>query len=342
MLASITKRVLIGAAAFACLATAGAGFYLYRLRQPFASLRPGMAPDVVEQLPSTAPAIFYADLATLRAMPDSPLWALIGPDTGGTGEDRDYQSFVRATGFDYKRDLDKLSVALWPASLTTPPGVAGENRVLAIAEGRFDERRIEAYALLSGKVTTNSARPVYEIPGSPPVSFEFLSQTRIALASGQDSEALLPLSSRSTRDSSVEARLDRVAGAPIFALARTESLPESFYANFRNTPSLERLARSVEGLSLAGQPDGGVLRTALDAECDSMANATELATLLDGLRIIGSLSLADPKTRSQIKPAQAAFLDSLIRDVKITHQDRYVRLTLDITPAMLAPSPPGR
>jgi len=341
MLVSVTKRALIGVAAFACVAAAGAGFYLYRLRQPFAAARPGMSPDLLDQLPSTAPALFYADVAALRALPDSPLWALVGPDSSGVPEDRDYQTFVRATGFDYQRDLDKVAVALWPASLATP-GTAGENRVLAVAEGRFDERRIEAYALLLGKVTSRAAQPVYEIPGNPPVAFAFLSPTRLALASGKDSEVLLPPFNRAARDPSVVARIDRVAGAPLFAVARTDDLPESFYANFRNTPGLERLVRSVDALSLAGQPDGELLRTALDAECDSMQNATELATLLDGLRIIGSVALADPKTRAQMKPAQAAFLDALIRDVKVTHQDRWVRLTLDITPAMLAPASPTR
>ena len=341
MLVSITKRALIGAAAFACLATAGAGFYLYRLRQPSAAAKAAMAPDILEQLPATAPAIFYADVAALRALPDSPLWALLAPDAGGAPEDSDYQNFVRATGFDYRHDLDKLAVALWPANLPSPSGAAAENRVLAVAEGHFDEGKIEAYALLSGKLTTSAARPIYEIPGSPPVALEFLSGTRLAMASGKDSAQLLAPANRAARDPSVQARIARVAGAQIFAVARTDALPESFYAYFRNSPKTERLVRSVQGLSLAGQPDGDRLHTTLDAECDSATNAVELAGFLEGLRVIGSVALSDPKTRAPMKPAQAAFLDALIRDVKITREEHRVRLTLDITPAMLAPTTPA-
>ena len=34
-------------------------------------------------------------------------------------------------------------------------------------------------------------------------------------------------------------------------------------------------------------------------------------------------------------PEQAAFLTALISEVKVTHQNRWVRLSLEITPAML-------
>jgi hypothetical protein len=35
---------------------------------------------------------------------------------------------------------------------------------------------------------------------------------------------------------------------------------------------------------------------------------------------------------------QAAFLAGLVSQVKVTHQDRWVRLTLTVTPEMLGPS----
>ena len=342
MAISITKRALIGTAVLACMATAGAGIYLYRLRQPLAALSAGRAPDMLGQLPPAAPAIVYVDLAALRAIKNSPWAALFGPAVNGSREDRDYENFVQATGFDYQRDLDRVAIALWPASLTTPPGTMGENRVLTIADGRFDRQKIEAYALRLGKVTTHGTHAIYEVPGSPPVSLEFLSPTRIALASGNDSDNLLAPPNTLARDPAVQARIDRVGAAPVFAVARTDSLPPGFYGNFRNSPQIERLLHSVKGLSLAGQPDRDRIRMALDAECDSMKDAIELATLLDGVRLIGSVALADPKTRHQMSPQQAAFLDALVRDAKVSHQDRWVRLTLDVTPAMLGSATPAR
>jgi hypothetical protein len=136
--------------------------------------------------------------------------------------------------------------------------------------------------------------------------------------------------------------LDRVAGAPIFAVARTDNLPPSFYANFANAPQLEKLARSVRGLSLAGKPVGNDIAAALDAECDTAKDAFEISTLLDGFRMLGSMALPDPKTLRQMTRDQAAFVRALIRELKITREDRWVRLRLDITPQMLGarhPSP---
>jgi hypothetical protein len=38
---------------------------------------------------------------------------------------------------------------------------------------------------------------------------------------------------------------------------------------------------------------------------------------------------------------QAAFLNALITQIKVNRRDKRVRLTLDITPAMLGAPPPG-
>jgi hypothetical protein len=50
------------------------------------------------------------------------------------------------------------------------------------------------------------------------------------------------------------------------------------------------------------------------------------------------MALMDPKTRGQMTKEQVAFLNSVLREVKVTHDRRFVRLTLDVTPAMLAPA----
>ncbi len=304
------------------------------MRRPLSAASAGSAPGILNELPPDAPAILYIDVAALRKLQDSPLAALLGLTHTAPRGDPDYQNFVRDTGFDYTRDLDKAAIALWPTSLGALSHGASEEQTFVAAEGRFDQRKIEAYALRTGGVAMHGAQSVYQVPGSPPVSLEFLSPTRIVLASGK--EAALPLpSSFAARDPVMQARMDRVAGAPIFALARTDHLPESFYADLRNSPQLEALARSVQGLTLAGQPDGDTIKVSLDAECDSIRSAFEIATLLDGFRMVGSMTLADPKARRHMNRQQAAFLDAVVRNVKIDHQDRWVRLTLNVTPEML-------
>jgi hypothetical protein len=135
----------------------------------------------------------------------------------------------------------------------------------------------------------------------------------------------------------MQARIIRVAAAPIFAVARTDNLPASVYQTFRNSPQLGQIARSIQSLTLAGQPAGEIVPIMLEGECDSTTDALEISTLLDGFRILGSMALMDPKTRRQMTKEQAAFLTAVLREVKVTHERRWVRLTLNVTPAMLAP-----
>ena len=343
MTLSSTNRAWIVVAILLLLAAAAIGIYFLHQHRPLPAI-PGtsavVAPDLLSQLPADAPVVGYIDVAALRALQNSPLAAVLGLTSPGPEADREYAEFVRQTGFDYTRDLDKAAIAFWPQSFGVAPGGGiGENRVLAIADGRFDQQKIEAYALRTGKLDSAAKPPVYEVPGNPPVSFEFLSATRIAIASGKDTRELLAqgdqISHPAPREAAMKARIERVAGAPIFAVARTDNLPRAFYSNFANAPQLERLVRSIRGLSFAGKPEGDNIAAALDAECDTVKSALEISTLLDGFRLVGSMALSDPKTLRQMTKEQAAFVQALIRQLKITRQDRWVHLRLDLTPQML-------
>jgi len=332
---SAAKRALIAASVLACIFVASAALVIHRWRRPLPAANAGATPDLLSLLPADAPAVAYIDVATLRKLRQSPLAAILGLAGENPQQDRDYQQFVRDTGFDYTRDLDKAAIAFWPSNSLATPQAAADNRTVAIADGRFDENKIKAYALRTGKTIASGGRSLYVVPGDPVVAFEFFSPTRIALASGPDAENALPVSAPAPRDPGMQFRLNRVAGAPIFAVARTDNLPPSFYDGLRSMPQFESIARSVQALLLAGQPEGDVIHAALDAECDSMSNAAELSTMIDGLRLLGSMALVDPKTRAEMTQQQLAFVRALLNQAKLTHQDRWVRLTLDITPAML-------
>jgi hypothetical protein len=332
-----TKRAVIAGALVLCVAAVAAGLYLHNARRVPVIHSAGLVPDIVSELPTDAPGIAYIDVATLRKMQGSTFAALLGLAGPGPTEDRDYQQFVLATGFDYSHDLDHVAIAFWPASQFEPPNDLDANRVVAIADGRFDQEKIKAYALRTGKTSVHGGRLVYEVPGTPPVAFEFLSPTRICLASGRDAADLLDPPKSAARDASMNARIIDVAAAPIFAVVRTEDLPTSVYDTLRSSPQLERMARSIKSLKLAGQPAGDNIMVVLEGECDSTTDALEIATLLDGFRIFGSMALTDPKARGQMTRGQATFLMSVLREVKVRHEDRYARLMLDLTPAMLAP-----
>ncbi len=332
---SSTKRALIAVAVLVLLAGTGAGVYLYRQHRPLPPESAGKPPDILSLLPPDAPVIVYIDAAALRGLQGSPLAAVLGLASPGPQQDRDYAEFVRATGFDYTRDLDRAAMAFWPAGLATPANPLGDDRVLAFADGRFDQDKIEAYALRAGQVEKRGAESIYEAPGNPPAAFEFLAPERIEIASGKNADARLAPSSSVSRDPVMQQRINRVAGAPLFAVARLDNLPDSFYSNFRNSPQLDHLVRSIRAVSLAGKPQNDRIEMALDAECDSMKSALEISTLLDAFRMFGSVALADPHTRSQMTPEQYAFARAVLKQLQITHQDYWVRLSLDITPDML-------
>ena len=343
---SSAKRAWIVIAVLACAMCAIAAFLAVHNRHDgelVSGASKGAYPDLLNKLPPDAPSLGYADLDALRSLKDSPLAAFLGLTSSGPQADLDYKEFVRNTGFDYTRDLDKVAVAYWPAALGSSSGQAvNDSRLLAVAIGRFNEPKIKAYALRTGKTVQQGAHLIYEVPGDPVVAFEFLSPTQIALTSGNNSESLLWAPITSPIDSGMKASVNRVAGAPVFAVMRTDHLPPDFYSNFHNSPQLVHLVRSIKSLTLAGEPEGENIEMALDGECASMADAASIATLIDGFRMFGSMAFTDPKARSQMTKEQAAFLQSVMNQVKVSHQDAWVRLGLTVTPEMLGVRPPSQ
>jgi hypothetical protein len=334
------NRALISVAALLCIAGIGAGLYLRGGRRPLppAPAAAGPTPTIFSSLPSSAPVIGFADVAQLRNLQDTPLGSVLGLAAPGPEQDREYRRFVRDTGFDYMRDLDKVAVAYWPANLIQTDGGIGQNRVLAVADGRFDQQKIDAYALRTGKIVKQGARTIYDVPGNPPVAFEFLSPTRILIASGENTLGLLTVASAPSTGTAIKDRIRRVASAPIFAVADTSKLPNTFYSSFQNSPQLEQLARSIRELTLAAQPSGDNIDTVVDAQCDSLKNALEISTLLDGFRVIGRAELADPNVRRQMTRQQDRFLTGLLEHASVSRDSNWIRLKFDVTPAMLASS----
>ena len=341
---SRAKAIAIIAILIAAMLVLGVGAYVYyRISRPLTSpaALSGPPPDVFSLVPSEAPVVAFLDARALRTTQNSALEAIGGALLPTPEQDPDYTRFVRSTGFNYARDLDRAAIAMWPTSFDSSASTDAENRTLAIADGHFDQQRITSYALhVGGHAIARGAITIYEVPGKPAVSFEFLSATRVEMASGKNATNLLTNSGRSPREPTMQARIDRVAGAPLFAVARTDHLPESIYAGFRNSPQLLGYIRSIQAITLAGEPRGNDLLLTLDAQCNSMKDAIEIGTLLDGFRMMGSVALKDPKERGDLTRQQADFLAALLAHVRVAPQERWVRLSIPLTPQMLAATTP--
>jgi hypothetical protein len=88
--------------------------------------------SLVQQLPPGASAVVSIDVAALRDSSFANELASLAPSST---QDPAYTEFVHATGFDYTRDLDRAALDLWPQTSATS--------VLALAQGRFDQAKIE-------------------------------------------------------------------------------------------------------------------------------------------------------------------------------------------------------
>lgn len=90
-------------------------------------------PDLIRLLPGGDATVFYAQVDVLRRAGMLTLLA-----DSKSAQDADYRSFIRATHFDYSKDVDALA------------GSAAGDRMLLAVKGRFDWFRIRTYVQQQG------------------------------------------------------------------------------------------------------------------------------------------------------------------------------------------------
>jgi hypothetical protein len=105
------------------------------------------------------------------------------------------------------------------------------------------------------------------------------------------------------------------------------------------SPQLATLLSQLQWISIAGKPDGNLLRVVIDAQSDSEQATRQLNEMLNGVVLLAQGGLNDPKTRKQIAPETRDNYLQLLRSVDIKQIDRggskSVRIVFDITPQML-------
>lgn len=140
--------------------TSAVGFLYWRRAS-----RSFSAADLIQYLPSDQAALVYIDTASLRS--SGVLQTLAGSKAA---EEPDYRRFVEQTGFDYRTDLDAVAAAF----------LRGD--VYFVLRGRFDGKRLNAYAQAEGGACRNG---VCNLPGSSPerhISFYLVKSGILALA----------------------------------------------------------------------------------------------------------------------------------------------------------------
>ena len=286
-----------------------------------------------------APTLVYLDLAAMRASS----FYQHRPDKGPIAvPNQDYADFVRSTGFDFEKDLDRVVIASWPA----PSGKEPKKNVV-IAEGRFDRAKIRDYAVRKGKLDHQQGREVFLFPATTGMgwnSITFLDDHRIALVAGHEHRSSLRGAfQRSRRRSCPRARRARGRRRRVRDHARAADSGQSGAGGAQGAASaqLMSLARSVQWITLAARPEGDNLRISLEGECDNSTDALQIKSALEVMRMFGRAGLESPKTRQSMDPATLAMLQTLLTSAEVTQAAERVRILIELTPDIFKLSGPA-
>lgn len=118
-------------------------------------LRSRAAPDAVRLLPESD-AVLYINLEPIRLLTD------LGKNPPKE-RDPQYEDFVRQTGFEFERDLDKAAFAIHYGAAVK--GKPAETRYSEILQGHFDSARVSEYLRkLAAQVERYRDYDIYDIP----------------------------------------------------------------------------------------------------------------------------------------------------------------------------------
>ena len=286
---------------------------------------------VLSAMPSDASAVVFADFTELRHAPFATEFFNWIPKNQ---VDADYAQFLRETGFNYERDLDRVAISFIKTEK--------DSKLFAVAEGRFERSKVEAYAARAGTREKRGGREIFFVPLGDPghkISFVFLSKNEIAVSDAADiAPFLAPVPDNADRRSWRE-RFARVAGSPVFAVIRQDSEAGSALAartpgGFQS-PQLATLLNQLQWITLAGKPQEGSMRIVAEGECGDEQTSRQLSDLLNGILALARAGLNGPQTRRGLDPRiRDAYLE-MIKGAEVSRLDRgetkSVRAVFDIT-----------
>jgi hypothetical protein len=293
----------------------------------------------LELLPSDTNSVVYVELTQLRGSPFIAALRDWAPQPQQL--DPGYEKFLTATGFDYERDLDRIAIAAIKRG--------SQSTFLAVGDGRFDRKKINAYVSQYGTHADVSGTEFFTVPlsgSTRKITFTFLHQNRVALTDDPDLASLLKKPMSGEDANQWRERFNRLAGSPIFAILRQDAGAGSQLSSRApggiQSQQLASLLDQLSWMTIAGQPENDRLRIVAEAECPADATAHELADVLNGIRMFAQAGLNGPQVRQQLDPeAREAYIE-VLKSADIARIDRgdtkSVRLLLEITPKFLAAS----
>ena len=292
--------------------------------------------DLLSQMPADASAVLFIDLDALR---QSPFLAELYKWAPQPKTDADYSQFLQSTGFNYERDLDRVSIALLKHGQESTLLYRGRRPIRPKKNLRIRYRKRERAKLDGGK-------EIFSVPvsgGTRRITFTFLRSDRIALTNDASLESSL---SQPHADSDTEAwreRFRRLAGSPVFAVVRqdagTGAALSAQAPGGLQSPQLSALIDQLQWITVAAKPEADHLRVVLEGEGTADAPTKQLSDVISGLLVLAQAGLHDQKLRQQLQPdVREAYLE-LLKSADVSRIDRgetkSVRLMFDLTPQFL-------
>lgn len=305
--------------------------WLYFRSQAGSTQRTGE--DLLSHLPGDSTSVIYVDLKQLRT---SPFFSQLLAWAPNPPPDDEYARFVQATGFEYERDLDRLGISFG--------GTAQSPKSMAVAEGRFDRKKIELYSAQFGTLKTATGKTIYAVALSKPVRtvyFAFLRDNQVALCN--DVSCFVQASGKSADGQEWSEHFLRLAGTPLFGVMRQDSqllsaLSQRGPGGWRS-PQLATLLGQLHWVSVSAKPDGEQMRVVADGESPNEATIRQLSDMLSGLLILAQAGLDNPKARKQLDPKLRDAYQALLKSAEVEKVDRgnakSVRLIFEVTPQLL-------
>src|SRR6266481_2096323 len=300
------------------------------------SVQNGTARDeALALMPTDAIAILFADLDELR---QAPFVARLYKRAPKPQADADYAQFLKETGFDFERDLQRITIAVEKRGQ--------DSTLFAILDGKFDRQKISAYALKDGSAAKTGGREIFSVPvngTAKKISLTFLRNDRIAVTGDSNLALFLDAKKRAEDAADWRARFERLAGSPVFVVIRQDAAVGATLAaqapSGLRSPQLSTLLDQLQWITLARKPENDRLRVVAEGECAAEATARQLVDVMNGVVILAQGGLNDAKTRQRLDPAMREAYLELLKSADVSKIDRgdtkSVRLVFEITPAFL-------
>lgn len=319
-----TRASILAVVAFGTVALGAVLLAQSRTHQADANASP--ASELLSEIPPGAPMLVYVDLGAIRK---SSFYEHRPSHAPLTIPDPDYARFVRATGFDFEKDLDQVILASWPQPAPAKPKTA------VVAEGRFDRQKILDYAKKNGRIVHQQGREVFQFPSQKAHGWEsltFLNSHRIVMVQGMSVTQFLAHRGEAATKDPVREQAARMDGASAFVISRAPLVPDGIASEGKKNPQLANLAHSLRMVTLSGRPQGDNFRFSLEGNCRTSTGARQIENMLGALRMMLVASFESPRARQQMGPVNFRVVSDLLKSAEITASANRVRVLLEFTP----------